>query len=59
MAGEAKEPVALRNQLGRHQVLGTEVTEKLGGGEECLAADAIEPLVVALVEVARCGAGAP
>ena len=56
---EPEEPVALGDALRRPAVLGAEPVHELGGREERLAARAIQPLVVAFVEIARGGAGAP
>ena len=59
VARQAEEPVALAHRLGSDAVLRAAPVVQLVRGEERLAAAAVQPLVVALVEVAGVGAGVP
>ena len=59
VAREREEPVPLDDRLGRLAVLGTASVDELTGLDERLAARAVQPFVVALVEVAYRRAGVP
>ncbi len=54
IALHAEEPVPLAASLGRHTVIGTVAVDQLLLGQETLAANAIQPLVLGEVDVAAC-----
>jgi hypothetical protein len=59
VAREAKKPVAFSDPLWWAAVLRAQRVGEFAGGEERLAASAVQPLVVALVEIFAIGACAP
>src|SRR5207302_10071222 len=59
VARQPEEPIALDDRLGRLAVLRTKAAGEIAEQDERLAARAVEALVVALVEIARFGAGLP
>src|SRR5262245_11968120 len=59
IARQAEEPVALDDQLRRLVVLRAKAVMQVAGMDERLAARAVEPLVVALVEITACGTRGP